>query len=90
MKTYTAHITVTLRKAILDVQGKAVEQALHSLHMPSLGNVRIGKHIELSVSAVDEESASASVRQACDKLLTNPVMEDYQFTLTELASVEAA
>ncbi len=90
MKTYTAHITVTLRKAILDVQGKAVEQALHSLHMPSLGNVRIGKHIELSVSAVDEESASASVRQACDKLLTNPVMEDYQFTLTELAATEAA
>jgi phosphoribosylformylglycinamidine synthase PurS subunit len=90
MKTYTANITVTLRKAILDVQGKAVEQALHSLHMPSLGNVRIGKHIELSVSAVDEESASASVRQACDKLLTNPVMEDYQFTLTELAAVEAA
>ncbi len=90
MKTFTANITVTLRKAILDVQGKAVEQALHSLHMPSLGNVRIGKHIELSVSAVDEESASASVRQACDKLLTNPVMEDYQFTLTELAAVEAA
>jgi|LakMenEpi03Aug12_release.lakeMendotaPanAssembly.Ray.scaffolds.fasta_scaffold1293883_2 phosphoribosylformylglycinamidine synthase PurS subunit len=90
MKTYTANITVTLRKAILDVQGKAVEQALHSLHMPSLGNVRIGKHIELSVSAVDEESASASVRQACDKLLTNPVMEDYQFTLTELAAAEAA
>lgn len=90
MKTYTAHITVTLRKAILDVQGKAVEQALHSLHMPSLGNVRIGKHIELAVSAVDEESAAASVRQACDKLLTNPVMEDYQFTLTELAATEAA
>jgi len=90
MKTYTAHITVTLRKAILDVQGKAVEQALHSLHMPSLGNVRIGKHIELSVSAVDEDSASASVRQACDKLLTNPVMEDYQFTLTERAATEAA
>lgn len=90
MKTYTAHITVTLRKAILDVQGKAVEQALHSLHMPSLGNVRIGKHIELSVTAVDEESASANVRQACDKLLTNPVMEDYQFTLAEHATTEAA
>ncbi len=90
MKTYTANITVTLRKAILDVQGKAVEHALHSMHMTSLSNVRIGKHIELSVSAVDEESASASVRQACDKLLTNPVMEDYQFTLTELSAVEAA
>lgn len=87
MKTYTANITVTLRRAILDVQGKAVEHALHSLHMPSLANVRIGKHIELSVSAVDQESASATVRDACDKLLTNPVMEDYQFTLHEQASV---
>lgn len=87
MKTYTANITVTLRRAILDVQGKAVEHALHSLHMPSLGNVRIGKHIELTVSAVDHESASATVREACDKLLTNPVMEDYQFTLHEQAAV---
>ncbi|MEY3386538.1 MAG: hypothetical protein RIR53_1349 [Bacteroidota bacterium] len=90
MKTYTANITVTLRRAILDVQGKAVENALHSLHMPGFADVRIGKHIELSIQAADADSASAAVREACDKLLTNPVMEDYQFTLQESAPVEAA
>jgi phosphoribosylformylglycinamidine synthase PurS subunit len=83
MKTYTAHIAVTLRRAILDVQGKAVEHALHSLHMPGFSNVRIGKHIELHIQAQDEESASGMIREACDKLLTNPVMEDYTFTLHE-------
>lgn len=90
MKTYTANITVTLRRAILDVQGKAVENALHSLHMPGFADVRIGKHIELSIQAADADSASAAVREACDKLLTNPVMEDYHFTLQESAPVEAA
>lgn len=90
MKTFTANITVTLRRAILDVQGKAVEHALHSLHMPALGNVRIGKHIELTVTAIDEAAAAASVNEACEKLLTNPVMEDFQFTLQERATAEAA
>lgn len=83
MKTYTAHIAVTLRRAILDVQGKAVENALHSLHMPGLTNVRIGKHIELHVQAQDEAAASGMIREACEKVLTNPVMEDYTFTLHE-------
>jgi len=83
MKTYTAHIAVTLRRAILDVQGKAVENALHSLHMTGLTNVRIGKHIELHVQALDHDSASAMIRDACEKLLTNPVMEDFTFTLEE-------
>ncbi|MFN4908024.1 MAG: phosphoribosylformylglycinamidine synthase subunit PurS [Bacteroidota bacterium] len=90
MKTFTANITVTLRRAILDVQGKAVENALHSLHMPGFSDVRIGKHIELSIQATDAEAASAQLREACDKLLTNPVMEDYHFTLNETAAVEAA
>jgi phosphoribosylformylglycinamidine synthase subunit PurS len=83
MKTYHANVTVTLRKAILDVQGKTVEHALHSLHMPQLGNVRIGKHIELSVQAPDADTARSLVREACDKLLTNPVMEDYAILITE-------
>ncbi len=85
MKTFSAHVTVTLRRAILDVQGKAVEHALHSLHMPGLGNVRIGKHIELEVQAPDEESALSLVTDACKKLLSNPVMEDFQVQLLQRA-----
>jgi len=83
MKTYTAHVTVTLRRSILDVQGKTVEHALHSLHMPSLTNVRIGKHIEVDVMAPDLETAQQLVDDACQKLLTNPVMEDYSISITE-------
>jgi len=83
MKTYTAHVTVSLRRAILDVQGKTVERALHSLHMPALSNVRIGKYVELTVQAPDEDRAKELVDDACKKLLSNPVMEDYSFRLEE-------
>jgi phosphoribosylformylglycinamidine synthase subunit PurS len=82
MNTYTASISITLRSAILDVQGKTVEHALHALHMPALGNVRIGKHIQLDVQAVDVSSAENLVHDACKQLLANPVMEDYSFTLS--------
>lgn len=86
MKTYTAHVTVTLRRAILDVQGKTVEHALHSLHMPALSDVRIGKYIELQVQAPDRDTAAGLVDDACRKLLANPVMEDYTVQILEPAS----
>lgn len=89
MKHFTAHVTITLRKSILDVQGKTVEHALHTLHMPSLSGVRIGKHIELSVHAPDEETARQQVTTACTELLTNPVMEDFTISIAE-ANGEAA
>jgi phosphoribosylformylglycinamidine synthase len=90
MKTYTAHVTVSLRRAILDVQGKTVERALHTMHMPALSNVRIGKHIELTVQAPDDERARELVDDACKKLLSNPVMEEYTFRLDEAAAGGAA
>lgn len=83
MKTYTAHVTITLRRAILDVQGKTVEHALHSLHMPQLSNVRIGKYVEMSVQAPDAQSAHDIADEACSKLLANPVMEDYAIRIEE-------
>jgi phosphoribosylformylglycinamidine synthase len=83
MKLYQAKVTVTLRKSILDVQGKTVENALHSLHMPALSNVRIGKHVEFSVHAPDKERAIELVDDACKKLIANPVMEDYTIEILE-------
>lgn len=90
MKTYTASIIVSLRRAILDVQGKAVENALHSLHMQGMSNVRIGKHIELDVQAPDLESARVAVQEACAKLLANPVMEDVHIDIAEKAAGASA
>lgn len=83
MKTYTAHVTITLRRAILDVQGKTVEHALHSLHMPQLTNVRIGKYVEMAVLAPDAQTAHDIADEACSKLLANPVMEDYAIRIEE-------
>lgn len=90
MKHFTANVTVTLRSSILDVQGKTVEHALHSLHMPALSDVRIGKHIQLTVTAPDADTAREEVDDACKKLLTNPVMEDYSIYLTEVVAAEKA
>ncbi|GMV53205.1 MAG: phosphoribosylformylglycinamidine synthase subunit PurS [Chlorobi bacterium] len=83
MKFYKAYVTIRLRSSILDVQGKTIEHALQALRMPSLSNVRLGKHIELDVHAPDAETARTQVQDACNKLLANPVMEDYEITLTE-------
>lgn len=85
MATYRASIDITLRKGILDVQGKTVEQALHAIEFPTIANVRMGKFVELTVDAANAEEAKAIVSNACDKLIANPIMEDYHITVTEAA-----
>ncbi|MFN8295228.1 MAG: phosphoribosylformylglycinamidine synthase subunit PurS [Chitinophagales bacterium] len=79
---YTAEINVMPLKELLDPQGKAVEQSLHNLGFQS-NNVRIGKHITLKIEAASKEEAIAKVEDACKKLLHNPVMEYYEFTVSE-------
>ena len=78
---FTARIQVTLRPSILDPQGKAVEHAIASLGVPSVNNVRIGKYIVLSVDEPSEDNARAATEEICQRLLANPVMEDYSFEL---------
>jgi len=78
---YTAHINVNPLKELLDPQGKAVTESLHSLGLQHLNNVRIGKHITLSVDANDEATAYQQVEEACKKLLSNPVMESYEIQI---------
>lgn len=78
---YKAKIIVTLRKTILDPQGKAVEHSLHSLGYTQCSNTRIGKFIELDVDTDDKKKAVEIIEEAGKKLLSNPVMEDFSFTL---------
>ena len=78
---YHSNISITLRKSILDPQGKAVEHAIHTLGLSSVQGVRIGKHIELSIDSPSKEDAEKITEQVCKKLLANPVMEDYSFTV---------
>ena len=85
---YTAHVRITLRPSILDPQGKAIRHALHDLGMPSVEDVRTGKFMALTVDADSPEAAEATVRQACEKLLANPVTEDVE--ILELTEGEPA
>ncbi|MEY2963161.1 MAG: phosphoribosylformylglycinamidine synthase subunit PurS [Bacteroidota bacterium] len=79
--TFTAEINVMPLKALLDPQGKTVGANLKNIGLDSLSNVRIGKHITLEVEANSKDEAEALVKEACEKLLINPVMESYDFKL---------
>ena len=76
-----AKIRVTLKKGVLDPQGKAIEGALHSLGFPRVERVRQGKYIELDVPERDQEAARAAVEAMCRKLLANTVIENYEIEL---------
>ncbi len=86
---YKANIHVTLRPSILDPQGKAVHHALGSLGYASVDKVRMGKYVELWIDETDRDQAEEVARAACEKLLANPVMEDFTIAL-EVVEAEAA
>ena len=75
--TYRVHVRVVPRAGLLDPQGQAVEHALSALGFAEASNVRIGKAIELLVKAPSAAAAKDKARIMCDKLLANPVTEDY-------------
>ncbi len=80
---FTAHINVMPLKELLDPQGKAVNNSLHNLGLGQVQDVRIGKHINLQIEAASKEEAQRMTEEACKKLLANPVMEAFDFTLVE-------
>ncbi len=75
--TFRVHVRVMPRAGLLDPQGQAVEHALAALGFEEAGEVRIGRAIELDVSAESRDEAEARARLMCDRLLANPVTEDY-------------
>ena len=79
---YKATITVRLRQSILDPQGKAAQHALQNLGFSAVDRVRIGKSIEMWIDADSSEEAELQARAACDKLLANPVMEDFEVVMS--------
>ena len=72
-------VFVTLKKDVLDPQGKAVENALGDIGLGSIGNVRQGKYFTLEVDENDENKASEIVKSSCEKLLANRTIEDFKF-----------
>ena len=85
MTRYRVAVHITPRRGILDPQGKAVADALHSLGFSAVQDVHIGRHVVVEVDAADPAAAERSTREMCERLLSNPVTEDF-----EIAKVEGA
>jgi len=81
---YRVHVRVMPRTGILDPQGQAVEHALAALGFGETRSVRVGRAIELEVEASSPADADARARRMCDKLLANPVTEDYDVDVETL------
>ena len=75
-------IFVRLKEGVLDPQGKAVERSLHTLGYEEVRDVRVGKYIEVEIAAASRQAAEKRAREMCDKLLANPVIEDYRFEIS--------
>lgn len=81
---FRAKVIIKRRPSILDPQGKAVEKGAQHLGLTNIRNTRIGKYIEFDVLSENREEAEKEVNDYCSKLLANPIMEDYEFTLEEV------
>ena len=78
---YLAKVYIQLRPTVSDPQGQTIRGGLLQLGFDSVTSVRAGKYMEITLEADTEAHASDQVRQMCDKLLANPVIEDYRFDL---------
>ncbi|MBC7561765.1 MAG: phosphoribosylformylglycinamidine synthase subunit PurS [Gemmatimonadaceae bacterium] len=85
MSRFRVSVHIVPRKGLLDPQGKAVSDALHALGFADVEDTRIGRYIVLDVKAESAAAAELSVKAMCDKLLANPVTEDYRIASTVTA-----
>ena len=76
-----AKIIITPKKAVLDPQGKTVQTALEHMGYSGVGAVRVGKYLEIELADRDPQSARQQIDEACHKILSNPVIEDYRFEI---------
>jgi phosphoribosylformylglycinamidine synthase subunit PurS len=76
-------VIVSLKEGLLDPQGKAVQDALPTMGWTNVTEVRVGKHVQLTVEAPDESSARAQVDEIAERLLSNPVIEEFQVLTVE-------
>lgn len=80
MKRFRVAVQVVPRAGLLDPQGKAVADALHALGFGDVDAVHVGRHIVIEMSAPDAMAAEAAVQAMCQRLLANPVTEDFEIT----------
>lgn len=78
-----AKIIVTPKKAVLDPQGKTVQNALEHMGYKGVQAVHVGKYLEIELADSDKESARKAMSEACQKFLTNPVIEDFHLEIAD-------
>ncbi len=85
MTRFRVAIHIVPRRGILDPQGKAVADALHTLGFASVGDVRVGRYLVLDTDAESADAARDAARRMCEQLLANPVTEDFHIATVEPA-----
>jgi len=78
-----AKVSITLKKTVADPQGLTIKHALESLDYSDIEEARIGKLVILKINSDDKEFAKKRVDEMCHKLLSNPIIEDYSYTIEE-------
>ncbi|MBU1026098.1 MAG: phosphoribosylformylglycinamidine synthase subunit PurS [Candidatus Margulisbacteria bacterium] len=81
---FKAEVKITLKKTVSDPQGLTVKHALEALNFSGIEQVRMGKFITVELKAKDQDKAKDEVQNMCQKLLANPIIEDFSFELKEV------
>ena len=81
---YLAKVYITLKPTVNDPQGLTIKGALHNLGFTSVGDVRAGKYMEIRITVGDIDAAKNQVNEMCQKLLANPIIENYRFELEKV------
>jgi phosphoribosylformylglycinamidine synthase PurS subunit len=76
-----AIVIITPKKAVVDPQGKTVQNALGQMGYPGIKAVHVGKYLEIDLDGVDKDAARSQLEQACHKFLSNPIIEDYRLEI---------
>jgi phosphoribosylformylglycinamidine synthase PurS subunit len=79
--SYKAQVHVSLKKSVLDPQGKTVLHALDTLGFKEARDIRVGKFFEVALDSADQAQAEESLKKICEQVLINPVIEDYSYKL---------
>ena len=82
---YLAKVYISIRATVSDPQGQTIHAALRQLGFDTVDSVRAGKYIELRITEDCQAAASDKVRDMCDTLLANPVIEDYRYEIAPIA-----
>lgn len=88
MKKYLGEVHISLRNGVKDNQGMAVTKALENIGFPNVSDVRMGKRIMVEFAAESKEQADTQIKDMCEKLLANTVIEQYEITISVVDNEE--